>query len=60
MEDSRRTAVMFMHLSWRRKKKEKKGKGKRSKEARARGGLGRGCGAVGFAAGSACQRAGGP
>lgn len=28
MEDSRRTAVMFMHRSWRRKNKEKKRKGK--------------------------------
>lgn len=48
MEDSRRTAVMFMHLSWRRKRKEKKGKGKRSKEARARGGEEGGAGRLGL------------
>lgn len=54
MEDSRRTAVMFMHLSWRRKNKEKKGKGREAKrqgQEEVRGG-------VWFAEGSACSELG--
>lgn len=46
---------MFMHLSWRRKNKEKKEKGK---EKQGQWGVRSGCGAVGFAVGSACSELG--
>lgn len=61
MEDSRRTAVMFMHLSWRRKNKEKKGKGREAKR-QGQGGGRKGCGAgfglrrVALAASWACSQ----
>lgn len=54
MEDSRRTAVMFMHLSWRRKNKEKKGKGREAKRQGQEGVRG----GVWFAEGSACSELG--